>query len=89
MIGKTVALIQVPNQRLFRMKSAAQYLGSSEDWLRDASDAGLITAYNLNSRRVFKLEDLDAFIDSLPEYQSYPYTDIGGKLGGKEKKNGN
>lgn len=71
MIGKAVALIQVPNQRLFGMKEAAQYLGISEDSLRSYSDEGLITALRLKKRRVFTLEDLDEFIEGLPEYKSY------------------
>lgn len=71
MIGKAVALIQIPNQRLFGMKAAAQYLGIHEDTLRKYSDLGLLTARRLDKRRVFTLEDLDDFIESLPEYKSY------------------
>ena len=41
MIGKLIALIQVPNQRLFSTKAAAQYLGIHEDTLREyAGPAG-------------------------------------------------
>jgi excisionase family DNA binding protein len=88
MIGKPVALLQIPCQRLFGMKAAARYLGISGDTLRKYADLGMIPAQRLENRRVFKLEDLDAFIDSLPEYTSYPYTDRGGKPGGKESRNG-
>lgn len=66
MIGKPVALIQIPNQRLFAMKAAAQYSGVSVDSLRNYADLGQVPAQRLKKRRVFKLEDLDAFIDSLP-----------------------
>ena len=41
MIGKPVALIQVPNQRLFSIKAAAQYLGICEDTLRTYADLGI------------------------------------------------
>ncbi len=70
MIGKPIALIQVPNQRLFSTRAAAQYLGICEDTLRTYADLGDIPARRLGRRRVFTLEDLDAFIESLPEYRS-------------------
>ena len=85
MIGKPVALIQVPNQRLFSTRAAAQYLGVHEDTLRKYADLGWVEARRLERRRVFTLEDLDRFIESLPEYQNLAYTDPGGKPGGKEK----
>lgn len=88
MMGKPVALIQIPCQRLFGMKAAARYLGISEDTLRKYADLEMIPAQRLEKRRVFKLEDLDQFIDALPQYRSYPYTDCGGKPGGKEIENG-
>ena len=76
MLGNPVALIQVPNQRLFSVKPAAQYLGICEDTLRGYADKELVPPYDLNGRRVFKLEDLDSFIDSLPPYTSYPYQKV-------------
>jgi len=88
MIGKPIALIQVPNQRLFGTKAAAQYLGVHPDTIRKYADLGRIRVRRLERRRVFTLEDLNAFIDALPEYQSYDYTAPGGKPGGKEISNG-
>jgi len=88
MVGKTVALIQVPNQRLFSTKATAQYLGVHPDTVRKYADLGWIRARKLERRRVFALEDLDTFIDALPDYQSYVYTAPGGKPGGKEISNG-
>jgi len=88
MVGKAVALIQIPNQRLFGTKAAAQYLGVHPDTMRKYANLGWIRARKLERRRVFTLEDLDAFIDALPEYQSYDYTALGGKPGGKEISNG-
>jgi len=88
MILKTIDLIQVPNQRLFSTKAAAQYLGVHPDTMRKYADLGSIRARRLEKRRVFALEDLDTFIDALPEYQSYDYTAPGGKPGGKEISNG-
>jgi len=75
MIGRPIALIQIPNQRVFQMKAASRYLGISVDSLRTYSDLGLIRAKSLNGRRVFLLADLDAFIDSLPMFQSKPKLD--------------
>ena len=88
MITKPISLIQVPNQRLFGTKAAAQYLGVHPDTLRKYADLEWIKARKLERRRVFSLEDLNAFINALPEYQSYDYTPPGGKPGGKEARNG-
>lgn len=88
MISKPIALIQVPNQRMFSTKAAAQYLGVHPDTLRKYADLGWIRPRKLEKRRVFTVEDLNAFIDSLPGYQSYDYTVAGGKPGGKEIGNG-
>ena len=68
MIGKPVALIQVPNQRLFRVTAAARYLGISDDSLKKYTDLHQINAYEFNGQRVYKLEDLDRLIDSLPKW---------------------
>ena len=76
MIGKPVALIQVPNQRLFSIKAAAQYLGICEDTLRTYADLGDIPARRLGRRRVFTLEDLDTFIEALPAYRSVDTLDV-------------
>jgi excisionase family DNA binding protein len=61
-----VTLIQIPNQRLFGPKAAARYLGVCEDTLKKMTDLGQIPAFNMNGRRAYRLEDLSAFIDSLP-----------------------
>ena len=68
MIGKPVALIQIPNQRLFKVGVAARYLGISEDTLKKYTDLGQIKAYDLNGCRVYKLEELDRLIDCLSEW---------------------
>ena len=70
MIGRKVDLLQIPNQRLFGAKAAAQYLGVHTDTLRRYADLGWLKARRLENRRVFALEDLDTFIESLPEYRS-------------------
>lgn len=83
MIGKPVALIQVPNQRLFSAKAAARYLGISLDTLRTYSDLGRIPVKCLGRRRVFTLEALDRFIDDLPCYDGQ-----GGRPGLERRRNG-
>ena len=88
MIGEAIILTPVPTQRLFGMRGAAQYLGVSTDTLRRYADLGWIRARRLEKRRVFTLEELDRFIDSLPGYAEGQYTEAGGKPGGKEKENG-
>jgi len=89
MIGTPVALLQVPSQRLFSTKAAAQYLGVHPDTLRKYADLGWIRPRKLERRRVFALEDLDTFINALPDYQPDDYTAPGGRPGGKEISNGN
>ena len=64
-IGKTIALIQIPNQRLFGVKAAARYLGISDDSLRKYTALGQVRAYDFNGKRAYRLEDLDAWIESL------------------------
>ncbi len=68
MIGKPVALIQVPNQRLFGVKAASRYLDMHAQTLRKLTDLGEIQARRLGERRVYTLEELDGFIDTLPEW---------------------
>ena len=84
MIGKPVALIQVPNQRLFGPAAAARYLGISDDTLKKYTDLRQLTAYNFNGRRAYRLEDLDYLIEHLPEWDDAagekPAKVIGGKV---------
>ncbi|PYR97792.1 MAG: hypothetical protein DMG16_23300 [Acidobacteria bacterium] len=68
MIGKSLALIRVPNQRLLGTKAAARYLGLHEQTLRKLTDLGELPARKMGSRRVYALEDLDRYIDSLPRW---------------------
>ena len=85
---QTFAITTVPSQRLFGTKDAAQYLGISPDTLRKYADLGWIKARRLEKRRVFALEDLNTFIELLPDYNSSAYTETGGKPGGKEVNHG-
>ena len=70
MIGKPIALIQVPNQRLFGPAAAARYLGVDVDTLKKDTDEGRIKAYEYHGRRTYKLEELDLLIESLPEWKN-------------------
>lgn len=84
MIGKPVAVIAVPNQRLFNFGVAVKYLGKSPDTLRKMVDLGLkMVDLGLieakcerdsagRAHRTFTLEDLDAYIDSLPSWNDSP-----------------
>ena len=66
--GKMLALVVVPNQRLFKMNAAAKYLGIHEQTLRKITDEGLLRARVMRGCRVYTLEDLDAYIASLPQW---------------------
>lgn len=68
MIGKPIALLQVPNQRLFGPQAAAEYLGIHVQTLRKLADMGEIRALRMCGRRVFTLDELNRYIDSLPSY---------------------
>ena len=81
MIGKPIALIQVPNQRLFGTKAAARYLGIHVQTLRKLTDLMEIPAKRMGSRRVYTLEELNRYIDSLPEWY-----DRAGKESGMERR---
>ncbi len=71
MTSTVIRLAPAPRQRLFSTRAAARYIGVGEDTMRSYADEGLILARRLKRRRVFALEDLDAFIDGLPEYRTY------------------
>ena len=81
MIGKAVALIQIPSRRLFSTGAAAQYLGVHQQTLRKFVDLGRLPALRLGKRRVFRLEDLDGFIEQLPQW----YPDPDGGPGSQER----
>ena len=76
MIDKPVALIQVPNRRVFSVAAAARYLGMDIGTIRKLADLNIIKARSEfdtagRRRRVFALEDLNAYVDSLqPSYDS-------------------
>jgi hypothetical protein len=63
-----VAFILKPNQRVFGPKAAARYLGICQDTLKKITDLGKIRAFDMNGRRAYRLEDLEAFVESLPEW---------------------
>ena len=63
----------VPNQRLFSVGAAAQYLGICDDTIRKYADLGQIPVYRfINGNRAFKLEDLNRLIDELPLWNDRP-----------------
>ena len=71
MIGKPVALIQVPNQRVFGPKAAARYLDVHPQTLKKMTDEGEIKAKWMRNRKIYTLEELDDYIESLPEYSEH------------------
>ncbi len=54
MIGKPVALIQIPNQAMFSPKAAARYLGINVKTLKDLTDLGQIAARRFKNRRFIR-----------------------------------
>jgi hypothetical protein len=68
MTDKPIALVGIRNQRLFGPKAAARYLGICEDTLKKISDLGQLRTFKMNGRRAYRLEDLAAYVESLPEW---------------------
>lgn len=62
-----LALVRVPKRRLFSARAAAQYLGVHERTLKKITENGSVAARQLGARRVYALEDLDAYIETLPK----------------------
>lgn len=63
-----VIVRQIPAKRGFAPREAAEYLGVSRHTLNKLVDEGELTARAMGRGRRFLLEDLDAFLDSLPRY---------------------
>ena len=68
MIGKPILLMQVPNQRVFGPKAAARYLGIHPQTLKKKTDERRISAKWQGNRKVYLLEELDCYIESLKDY---------------------
>jgi excisionase family DNA binding protein len=62
------ALVTVPLQRLYKVRAAAKYLGIHEQTLRKFTEEGLIPARLMGNCRVYTLEDLEAYVASLPRW---------------------
>ena len=66
----------MPNRRVFSVAAAAQYLGMAIGTIRKLADLNIVNARSEfetagRRRRVFALEDLNAYADSLqPRYDS-------------------
>ena len=84
MIGRPVALLQIPNQALFSPKAAAQYLGINVKMLKELTDLGEIPARRLRNRRAYLLEDLEGFRKGLPDWYDSGHS---GNNPGRERSN--
>jgi len=66
---RAVQIVSIPERALFYTGDASKYLGISPNTLRKRSDLGLIPCKrDENGRRIFLLEDLDDYRNSLPPY---------------------
>ena len=64
MIGKTAALIQIPDRRVLTVGAAAKYLGCSSKTLRRWTREKKVPAINMFGRRGYLIEDLERIVDS-------------------------
>ena len=77
MIAKPIAFTQIPNQAMFGLAAAARHLGKHKNTVRKLVDLGIIKArveldLSARKRRVFTLEVLNAYIDSLATWSDLP-----------------
>ncbi len=87
MLGKVVALLQIPSQALFGPKAAAQYLGMNVKTLKKLMDLGEIPARRFRNRRAFLLEDLENYRTNLPQW--YDADQSGENPSQERRKDGN
>ncbi len=68
---KAIQIVTVPEQAVFYVGDASEYLGICPNTLRNRSDRGLIPCrQDENGKRVFLLEDLDTYRKSLPPFKA-------------------
>jgi excisionase family DNA binding protein len=68
--NKVVPLKKVPpTQRLHSVSEAAAYLGVARNTLIKLTENGEVTSHMFRGRRTYRVEDLDRYIDSLPEWK--------------------
>jgi hypothetical protein len=66
---KAMKIVTVPDKAAFQTEAASKYLGISKNTLRKRADRGLIRCKrDVNGHRVFLVEDLDAYLLGLPDY---------------------
>ncbi len=85
---KAIQVVTVPEQATFYIEAASKYLGMCPNTLRKRSDLGLILCrQDENGNRVFLLQDLDIYLNSLPMYEhnGNPFSPVkaGREKGGK------
>ena len=88
---KAIQIVPIPEQAAFYTGAASKYLGLSPNTLRKRADLELIPCrQDENGKRVFLLEDLDAYLKSLPQYQhnGNPFSNRPAKAGCENEKGG-
>ena len=65
---EAVDIRQIPNQRLWKRKAAARYLGMSVNTLQEKTEGGEIPAKRRGREICYTIEVLDGYIDDLPDY---------------------
>ena len=73
MIGRPVAIIQVPTKRGYSVRDAAEYLGKSLNTIRKMADLGILKCKSEPDsggrlHRIFFIEDLNAYLDALEDW---------------------
>ena len=61
-------IVSIPAQRVFPPRQAAQYLGVHPQTLKKLTDEGKLPARWMRNRRAYLLEELERYVQSLPDY---------------------
>ena len=66
--GGVAQVVSIPVQRVFPPRQAAQYLGVHPQTLKKLTDEGKLPARWMRNRRAYLLEELERYVQSLPDY---------------------
>ncbi len=66
--GALAQIVSIPVQRVFPPRQAAQYLGVHPQTLKKLTDEGKLPARWMRNRRAYLLEELECYVQSLPDY---------------------
>ena len=67
-MNKPVLVFKVPDKAVFSHREAARFVGQSPNTFTRTAREHKIPVYRRRGRKVYKLNDLEEYISSLPSY---------------------